>query len=140
VRAVVDTNLLVSGLLWDGGPAELMAAARSGTFRLCTSEFLLSELGNVLGRAKFATRLASRGVTVEAVLASLRSICEVFDPTPMPIPSELRDPKDLIVLACAMSAGVDAIITGDKDLLVLNPFNSIPIITVAEALVRLKHS
>ena len=58
----------------------------------------------------------------------------------MPMPPELRDPKDLAVLACAVSAEVDVIITGDKDLLALNPFKNIPIITVDEALKRLELS
>lgn len=140
MRAVVDTNLLVSGLLWGRNPGQLVAAAQAGTLRLCSSEFLLAELGRVLGRAKFGARLTARGVTADAVLASARSICEIFDRPAMPMPPDLRDPNDLAVLACAVSAEVDVIITGDKDLLALNPFEGIPIITVADALKRLELS
>jgi len=117
VRAVVDTNLFVSGLLWGRNPGRLMAAAQAGTLRLCSSEILLAELGRVLSRAKFSAFLIARGVTAEAVLASARSLCEIFDPPAMPMPAELRDPNDLAVLACAVSAEADLIITGDKDLL-----------------------
>jgi len=137
VRAVVDTNLLVSGLLWGRNPGQLMAAAQAGTLRLCSSEFLLAELGRVLGRAKFGARLTARGVTADAVLASARSICEIFDPPAMPMPPELRDPKDLAVLACAVASEADAIITGDKDLLILKSFEGIPILKVREALEKL---
>lgn len=140
MRAVVDTNLLVSGLLWGGNPGKLMAAGQAGTLRLCSSEFLLAELEMVLSRAKFGARLSARSVTADAGLASVRSICEIFDPPAMPMPPELRDPMDLAVLACAVSAEVDVIITGDKDLLALNPFKDIPIITVADALRRLELS
>ncbi len=140
MRAVVDTNLFVSGLLWGRNPGQLMAAAEAGTLRLCTSEYLLAELGGVLARAKFVARLTACGVTADAVVTSVRSICEVFDPPAMPMPSDLRDPKDLAVLACAVSAEVDVIITGDKDLLTLNRFRDIPIITVADALARLRSS
>ncbi len=58
----------------------------------------------------------------------------------MPMPTKLRDPNDLAVLACAVSAEADVIITGDKDLLALNPFEDIPIITVTDALERLELS
>jgi predicted nucleic acid-binding protein len=56
---------------------------------------------------------------------------------PISLPLELRDAKDLAVLECAVSAEVDVVITGDKDLLVLNAFERIPIITVNQALDRL---
>ena len=105
--------------------------------RLCSSEFLLAELKVVLGRAKFTARLTDRGVTADAVLASARSICEIFDPPTIPMPPELRDPKDLAVLACAVTYEADAIITGDEDLLALKSFQGIPIIKAAEALEKL---
>jgi len=52
-------------------------------------------------------------------------------------PAELRDPDDAHALACAVAAQADAIVTGDKDLLVLGTFEGIPIIRAAEALKRL---
>jgi len=52
-------------------------------------------------------------------------------------PAELRDPDDIHVLACAISAKADAIVTGDKDLLSMKTFAGIPIISAAEALKRL---
>ena len=137
MRAVVDTNLLVSGLLWGRNPGQLMSAARGGSLRLCSSEFLLAELKVVLGRAQFTARLTDRGVTADAVLASARAICEIFDPPAIPMPPELRDPKDLAVLACAVTYEADAIITGDEDLLALKSFQGIPIIKAAEALEKL---
>jgi uncharacterized protein len=53
------------------------------------------------------------------------------------VPPELRDPKDLKILAAAVGAGADAIVTGDNDLLVLKAFEGIPILRVEEALKRL---
>ena len=55
----------------------------------------------------------------------------------MPTPPSLRDPDDVAVLACALSAGADAIVTGDKDLLTIGSFQGIPIIDTAGALRRL---
>lgn len=53
MRIVVDTNLLVSGVISAGLPRELVNAAKAGEFELCTSEVLLAELLDVLGRDKF---------------------------------------------------------------------------------------
>jgi hypothetical protein len=70
VRAVVDTNLFVSGLLWGGSPKRLVAAAQEGVLRVCGSDVLLAELGRVLARPKFRARLIARGVTADAVLGA----------------------------------------------------------------------
>ena len=51
MRIVVDTNLLVSGVISGGGlPRQLLDAAKAGEFELCTSEVLLAELLDVLSR------------------------------------------------------------------------------------------
>jgi putative PIN family toxin of toxin-antitoxin system len=58
VRAVADTNTVVSGLLWQGAPRALLAAAKAATVALHTSDALLAELTDVLPRAKFTKRVA----------------------------------------------------------------------------------
>ena len=63
MRIVLDTNLLVSGLIYGGLPRQLINPAQAGTFDLCTSEVLLAELLEVLGRAKFADRLRQAGLS-----------------------------------------------------------------------------
>lgn len=63
MRIVLDTNLLVSGVISTGIPRTLANAAKSGVFELCTSEVLLAELLDVIGRSKFAARLSQAGLT-----------------------------------------------------------------------------
>jgi uncharacterized protein len=58
VRAVIDTNVLIAGLLWRGPPHVLLEHARDGVVSLISSPTLLAELTDVLGRAKFAAILA----------------------------------------------------------------------------------
>jgi hypothetical protein len=134
VRAVVDNNLFVSGLLWGGKPGRLLRAEATGHLQIFLSEALLAELREVLQRRKFAARLALKGLTPEIVLAKVQAVARVVHAPPIPLPALLRDADDLPVLACAVAAEVDVIITGDKDLLALNPFGDIPIITVANSL------
>jgi predicted nucleic acid-binding protein len=54
MRVVIDTNLLVSGFIFSGAPRQLLNAARAGVFDFCTSEVLLAELLEFIGRGKFA--------------------------------------------------------------------------------------
>jgi putative PIN family toxin of toxin-antitoxin system len=53
LRAILDTNVVLAGLLWHGPPHALLQHARAGTISLVTSPALLAELADVIGRAKF---------------------------------------------------------------------------------------
>jgi putative PIN family toxin of toxin-antitoxin system len=98
---------------------------------------MLLELQETFQHPKFAQRLASRGETPVSMAARFRAACHEALPARIVPPTELRDPDDAHVLACAVSAGADAMVTGDKDLLDLESFEGIPIIDPAEALKRL---
>jgi putative PIN family toxin of toxin-antitoxin system len=98
---------------------------------------MLLELREALQHPKFAQRLTGRGETAESLSERFRSACHEAVPATLVPPSELRDPDDAHVLACALGAEADAIVTGDKDLLVLGTFEGIPIIPATEALKRL---
>ena len=65
-------------------------------------------------------------------LAELRRSCEVIDPPPLPQPM-CRDPNDDMVLALALAAQVDLIVSGDNDLLVQHPFEGVPVLSPADA-------
>jgi uncharacterized protein len=98
---------------------------------------MLLELRETLQRPRFAERLAGRGETAESMATRFRAACHEAVPARIAPPADLRDPDDLHVLACAVGAEADAIVTGDKDLLVLKSFEGIPIIDATEALKRL---
>jgi putative PIN family toxin of toxin-antitoxin system len=137
VKLVVDTNVLMSGAAWTGTVSRLVDALLAGEAVLCLSERLLAELADVLQREKFRTRLELCGQSATAILVRFREVAQMIEPTPMPVPASLRDPDDVHVLACAVAAPADAIVTGDHDLLALEKFEGIPIIAVREALRRL---
>ena len=64
---VLDTNVVVSALVWGGVPYKLIEAAAAGDVELITSSALLAELRDVLGREHLASRLAAQRSTVEEV-------------------------------------------------------------------------
>lgn len=136
MRAVIDTNVLISGLLWRGPPHELLSHLRDGSLGLVSSPTLLDELAEVLKRPKFAEVLSRAGVDLASLLADVRTIAEILDPPPLAAPVS-RDRDDDAVLALAVHARADVIITGDADLLTLTSHADIPIITSVQALARL---
>ncbi len=133
MRAVIDTNVLLSGLLWRGQPHALLEHVRTGTLAMVSSPALLAELAEVIGRAKLDAILTRTNTSRERSLAEVRQLAEVIDPPPLPQPV-CRDPDDDAVLALALAAQVDLIVSGDDDLLVLGSFEGIPIVNAAEAL------
>jgi len=137
VRIVADTNTLVSGSLWSGPPARLLDAVKAGKLALVQSPLLWVEFVEVLSRPKLVRRLRLLGVTPTMLADGMRQYVTWVADSRIPLPPELRDPKDLIVLAAAVAARVDAIVTGDDDLLSLKSFEGIPIITAQAALEKL---
>jgi putative PIN family toxin of toxin-antitoxin system len=98
VRAVVDTNVLLSGLLWDGPAHALLEHARHGDLILVMSPGLIAELAGVLTRAKFRTILVRSNSDPGPTPAERHRLAETVDPPLLPAPRS-RDPDDDAVLA-----------------------------------------
>jgi uncharacterized protein len=135
IRAVLDTNVVLSGLLWHGTPHALLERVREGTMTFISSPALLAELAEVIARPQFDAILARSNTSRERSLAELRELAEVTAPPPLAQPV-CRDPDDDAVLALGVAAKADFIVSGDRDLLSLESFQNIPIVTPAEALRR----
>lgn len=132
LRVVIDTNGLLSGLLWHGAPHVLLEHVRVGTLGLVSSPAILAELAIVLARPKFEVILARSNTSREIAPAELRQLAEVIEPPRLDSPV-CRDPDDDAVLALALAAQVDVIISGDDDLRALTHFQGIPISAPAQA-------
>lgn len=139
MRVLLDTNLLVSGFLSQGGlPRQLLDAARAGRFELCTSEHLLSELQRVLGYPKLADRLTRAQTSAEFIVTQLRALAVVAHTT-AEVPRVIdTDPDDDYVLAAGLVSRADLIVSGDaRDVLPLVSYQGIPIVTARQAWERL---
>lgn len=136
MRAVIDTNVLLSGLLWRGPPRRLIEAVRGGTITLITSPALLAELGEVIRRPKFHAILVRSRTDPEWALGELPRLAEIVEPPSLPAQVS-RDPDDDAVLALAAASHADIIISGDTDLVTLGTHAGIPIIDPAAAIARL---
>ena len=132
MRLVLDTNVVVSGLLWDGTPALLLDAAQAGKLELCTSRVLLAELARILRRAKFAEAIAASGSSLDDLVLGYAELAAVLEPASI-APTVLSDLDDDHVLACALAAQADLVVSGDQHLLDLGRFHNIPIVKPAAA-------
>jgi putative PIN family toxin of toxin-antitoxin system len=137
VRAIIDTNVLLSGLPYHGAPHALIGHVRDGSLTLISSPALLAGLADVIGRAKFDAILARSKTSREACLSEVRQLAEVIDPPPLPRPV-CRDPDDDAVLALGVAAQVDLIVSGDEDLLGLGSYADVPIVNAADAVKRVE--
>jgi putative PIN family toxin of toxin-antitoxin system len=131
VHVVADTNTVISELLWHGNPRQVLDAARTGAITLSTSAALLVELAEVLQRPKFAQRLARGNVTPHTLAFGYAALARLVVPASI-APVVEADSDDDAVLACAVAAQAEVIVSGDSDLLVLESYEGILIITGAQ--------
>lgn len=137
MKLVTDTNVVVSGLLWLGTPGRLLAAAATGQVTLYTSPTLIAELSTTLTYEKLAECIQRSGLTHRELLQRYVNVAIVVQPSAVPrvVPN---DPDDDHVLACALAAHADLIVSGDrKHLLPLGSYQGIDIVTPADALARI---
>ena len=129
VRAVLDTNVLVSALLFHGGTlAWLRDAWRSGSVVPLASRETTEELIRVLAYPKFALSDGERRDLLDDFLPFCESVAV---PDPPPAVPECRDPLDRAFLELALSGRAAALVTGDADLLALGETFAVPILSPA---------
>jgi len=130
MRAVLDTNVLVSAILIPRGhPATIVAAWRRGDFQLVTSAPLLEELANVLLRPRIRRRLAGSPDDIANFLLDLQQTAIVAAPS-FEL-SVVRDAADNRVIEAAVAARADYVVSGDQDLTDLGSYREVSIVTPA---------
>ncbi len=125
MTVVIDTNVILSGILFGGKPKQALEMALSGSIQLAISESLIIELQGVLQRPKFelSAQLVQTIVSEYASIASWIEPSEHFNVV-------VDDPSDNFFIDCAVAAKADYLITGDRHLLNLGTFKMIKIVSV----------
>ncbi len=124
MRAVFDTNVLVTAFVAEGICSKLLTRGRQKQFHLIVCPIILQEFDRVLIKKFSATRNETR--------SALRIVSEAIHSVVHPsqsVQSVCRDPDDEAILACALEARADYLVTGDGDLLELKVFKGIRIVT-----------
>jgi len=129
LRVVLDTNVLVSAIISDGKPRDLLRKGISKEFTIVTSELILRELGTVLRRPKFKADEDE----IHRIILALIQAAEVVE-----LVSKLNlveaDPKDNMVVETAYDGRADFIVSGDSHLLALKSFRKIKVVDVKDML------
>ena len=137
LRLVLDTNIVVAGLLWNGPPRLLLQAAIDGEVELFSSAVLLDELAHTLGYSKFTKRIESFGTSIAALVAQYTALVSLVAPASVPR-VVAGDADDDHVIAAAVAAGAELIVTGDrKHLLPIGTHQGIAIVTAREVVDRI---
>ena len=121
MRVVLDTNVLFAALVSDGLCRELFRRL-AGIRGLVLSEEIIQELQAV------AVRKLPKDVRVSRFLVELRRFCVLVEPATLKAPAS-RDAKDDVVIGTAVAARASRLVTGDKDLLVLERYGRIRIVS-----------
>ena len=130
---VADTNILISGLFWEGNESDILMMCKTGDITLIVSPDIIMELENVLSREKFGLTKEE----VDSAVGEILSISKIVNPR-MQIDIIKDDPDDNIILECAIEGNAELIISGNKHVYNLQNFRNIPIVRTKEALKRIR--
>ena len=133
MKVVVDTNVAVSGLLWEGPPNDILKWARDGVLVLVACQETVKELARILQHKKFQSRLSMIGISADEVTAYYMNLVR-FVPNPKELPKVIpEDALDNLFLALASESKAQLIVSGDHHLLGLASHRGIQIVTPNEA-------
>ena len=132
VRVVMDTNVLVSGLIGIAGPPrKLLDAWLDGQYTLVSSLYQVEELNHVLSYPRIKVRLHLEDAEVDVILAAL--LCEAeLTAGRLTAAGVTRDPKDDPLVACALEGKADYLVSGDQDLLALGEYHGTRMVSPKE--------
>ena len=129
MRVVLDTNVLISAIVFGGNPRKLLEAILRGEPKLFLSDYILNELNGVLQRPKFGFPPD----VIRSIISDLNAVGNIVTPS-VRIRKIKEDPSDNRILECAVEANADYIISGDTHLLNQKVYRNVKVISPAEYL------
>ncbi len=131
MKIVLDTNVLVSGIFWGGLPKKIIELAIEKSISLYATESIVREYFRIID--KIGKKDLSLSNEWKMLLLDLITIIESNESIKI-----CRDPYDDMFIECAVSCGASYIVSGDDDLLSLEKFNEIEIVTAKSYLAIIK--
>lgn len=138
IRAVLDANVIVSGVLSEkGNPGKILEAWRQKRFELVVSEAILAEIARVLRYPRIAKRHRWSESSIAALIEDLRGLA-ILTPGQVKLAIVKEDPSDDRYLECALEGEADYVVSGDRHLVRVDQLQGIEIVSPAEftALIR----
>lgn len=134
MRVVLDTNQHISAIIRPNGhPAQIVKLWRVGLIELAISPFILEEFEAVVRRPHIQQKNNLSDANIAEYLEVLKTFA-VIVPGTITVNAVPDDPDDDIIIACAIEAEADMIISGDQHLLSLDSYQGIPIIRAVDFL------
>lgn len=129
MNIVLDTNVWLSGIFWDGEASKIIEKVEKNNFKVIISEDILSEIADVLNKeSKFQKHILNLKLSIEDLLRTVLSISTLVE-TKIKLDVIKVDPKDNIILEAALAGKSEYIISYDHHLLNMIEFRGIKIIT-----------
>lgn len=134
IKLVLDTNIFVSGFLWEGKEAELIRKIeRKEAINFINPEIIL-EIEKVISREKFKDLFVKANLTTDEMLQKIIALSHIVMGEKMQENVVKADPSDDKFIECAVNSNADYIVSGDTHLLNLKEYKHIKIITTSHAL------
>jgi len=131
IRAVLDTNVLISGVIWRGTPFRLLKWAEEDVLAIYTSLGILEEVYRVLHYTKIQQYIDINEASPVELFTKIESLCTIVQ-VEQNVNVVSSDPDDDKFISCALASNVSALVTGDKHLLDLKEYASVRIMTAQE--------
>jgi uncharacterized protein len=128
MKIVLDVNVWISGLIWQGTPGKIFNLAVEQKITIFISEPILIDIEEVLNRPKLLSRVQALDVTVSDLIGIVQLLAKSCLPDQAIVP-QLRDPDDAVILGTALAVEADAVVTGDQDLLIMSEFEGILVLS-----------
>lgn len=122
--AVFDTNVFIAAIITEGMCSKILRRAYVGEFSLVSCSYITEEIERILS-TKFGLALKE----IDYAMTPITEATSRFIEDDLKVISVCRDSSDDAILACALAAGADYLVTGDADLLEIGNFHSIRIVT-----------
>ena len=131
LRAVMDTNVLVSGVLWRGVPFHLLRWAEENSLIIYTSLDIMAEVYRVVHYPEFQKYIDKQLTSSSELFAKIESLCTVVHVEQV-VSGVCSDADDEKFLSCALAANVEVLVSGDRHLLNLKQYQFVRIVTARE--------